>query len=115
MLGQKKRNPDPPEGGDSDTPAVMTPPSIPPLRTFAVRQGDYIWNEKAKAWERPIVRVVEAHGLGIDEARMISFVVFFFVDGNPTMPAQAQKLVLNSDAWDEVEEINAAFPTMGKH
>jgi hypothetical protein len=126
MLGQKKRNPDPPaktEGG-AKSGEVMTPPVMPPLRTFIVRKQGYSWNFKAEVWvettsvmsngvDRP--RVVEAHGLGIDEARMISFEIFFFVDGDPAKPAHAPKLVLNSDAWDEVEEINAAFPVSVKH
>jgi hypothetical protein len=109
MLGQKKRNPDPPKG-DSGVKSgeVMTPPVMPPLRTFVVRAFDHATGTNTE-------RVVEAHGLGIDEARMISFEIFFFVDGDPAKPAHAPKLVLNSDAWDEVEEINAAFPVSVKH
>lgn len=97
---------------------VLTPPEIPPLRTFVIygqnygprpRHGEMLAKEDVRG------HVVEAHGLGIDDSRMISFTVFFFVDGDPSKPAQATKLVLNADAWDEVEEVNAAFPVLVKH
>jgi hypothetical protein len=105
MLGQKKRNPDPPKGGEDNTEdaKVLTPASIPPLRTFRLQRYDGHDD------------IIEAHGLGIDESRMLSFVIFFFVDGDLTKPAQAQKLVLNADGWLEVEEINVAFPVLEKH
>ena len=117
MLGSnKKKNPDVPKpdnGGESQS---MIPRELPPLRTFVVRAGDLTFNDKTKAWERPVTRVVDAHGLGIDESRMISFVVFFWLDAEKkTTPAQATKLCLNADAWDDVEEINPLFPTLEKH
>lgn len=106
MLGQnKKRNPAPPKDDDNNTP--MMPKELPPLRTFVVRQIGFDG--------RPIERIVEAHGLGIDDARMISFVVLFWLDDTHTRAAEASKLVLNSDAWEEVEEINPLFPTLPKH
>jgi hypothetical protein len=107
MLGNhKKKNPEPESAKQTDETAVAPPepPKIPPLRTFVVRSFDgFNMNE----------RIVTAHGLGIDDSRMVSFVVFFIdILGRPT---QAQKLVLNAEAWDEVEEINAEFPVMEKH
>lgn len=116
MLGKhKKQNPTPAAIEQGGPPAVLLPRELPPLRTFVVRSGEFVYVEKEKAWVRANQRVVEAHGLGIDDARMISFVVFFFLDEAKTQPAQAQKLVLNADAWDEVEEINPLFPTLEKH
>jgi hypothetical protein len=102
MLGNhKKKNPES-TGKQDDEQQMMIPRDLPPLRTFIVRYG---------ADER----LVEAHGLAIDEARMVSFIVFFWLDPKQkTQPTQAAKLVLNADAWDEVEEINAAFPTLEK-
>lgn len=113
--GHKKKNPTPPDNSD-DKQQLMIPREMPPLRMFVIRHGEPAWNEKTLCWERPVLRTVEAHGLGIDEERMISFVVFFFLDGEARQqPAQANKLVLNADAWDEVEEINALFPETRKH
>ncbi len=109
--GQKKRNPD--TAGDTKTDGPEQPPSIPrelpPLRTFVVRQPDL--NNGGQ-----LERTVEAHGLGVDENRMMSFVVFLYpVANDRTQVAQATKLILNADAWDEVEEINPLFPTQEKH
>jgi len=117
MLGShKKRNPAPAPLTPGDNQQAMTPRELPPLRTFVLRAGDYEYNTKTSQWERPIVRVVDAHGLGIDDARMIAFTVFFWLDPeNKTQPAQATKLALNADSWDEVEEVNPLFPTMKGH
>lgn len=110
MLGQgKKRNATPPKDEDNDTPQIPT--KLPPLRTFILRQermndlGDFV----------VVDRQIDAHGLAIDEARMISFVVFFWLDGDRTQPAQTSKLVINSDDWAEVEEINPLFPVLETH
>lgn len=123
MLGShKKKNP---ETGATQQGAgqqqAMIPRDVPPLRSFVIRKQDLSWNENAGVWvtttedsdfiDKP--RVVSAHGLSIDEERMISFVVFFFLDpDHKTQPAQATKLVVNADDWSEVEEINPLFPTL---
>lgn len=78
------------------------PPQAPPLRTFVISGINQATGE-------PISRTVDAHGLAIDEARMISFIVFFQMDGKLV---QTAKLVINADAWTDVEEINVLFPTM---
>ena len=93
----KKRNPDKQDNGPTNPPSI---PSVPELRTFIVNSGQVTQ------------RNVEAHGLAVDESRMLSFFVFFMVDGQP---AQAPKLFVNSDSWDTVEEINALFPVLLKH
>lgn len=121
MLGQKKRNPDvPAKQGGGDT-APLIPPVIPPLRTFVIRKQNFSWSEKFSVWvetdrdaaDQP--RTVEAHGLGVDDSRMLSFVVFYFLDGDPAKPTHSSKLFVNADEWSDVEEINAAFPTLEKH
>jgi hypothetical protein len=105
MLGNhKKKNPEvEAKQSDDEQQQAMIPRELPPLRTFVVRKDN-------------TQRVVEAHGLAIDEERMISFVVFFWLDpGKQVSPAQTSKLVLNANAWDEVEEINPLFPTLETH
>lgn len=117
MLGQKKRNPDPVKTKGDDT-ATAPPVVIPPLRTFIVYGETYGYRPRAgEVLAKDDVRgmVVEAHGVGVDESRMLSFVVFYFYDGDPSKPANAQKLILNSDEWAEIEELNLAFPTLQKH
>lgn len=110
MFGQeKKHNPAAPK--DDDTTPVF-PKGLPPLRTFVVRKEGF--NETGEPALKE--RTIHAHGLAVDEERMISFIVFFWLDVNTkTSPAQAMKLVLNSDAWDEVEEINPLFPELETH
>lgn len=109
MLGQgKKRNATPPKDDDNDTPQIPT--KLPPLRTFVLRTHDI--DPKTG---KPAERQIDAHGLAIDEARMISFVVFFWLDGDHSHPAQTSKLVINSDDWAEVEEINPLFPVLETH
>ncbi len=87
------------------------PRTLPPLRTFVVRTFDADGDRSPNGY---MERTIEAHGVQFDEGHMVSFVVFFFLDGAHTQPAQAQKLVLNSDAWTEVEEINLLFPVLEK-
>lgn len=102
----KKRNPDQePDDDNQKTTGGPEPPPLPPLRTFVLREVDF-------RGIIPTERVVEAHGYAIDEARMISFFVFFIIDGKPL---QAAKLLVNADAWVDVEEINDRFPVMEKH
>lgn len=96
----KKRNPDAEQGDGSAKEAPPTPPQLPPMRTFIIRSHNYTTGEGVE-------RVVDAHGLAVDEARMLSFIVFFLLDGKPV---QSTKLFLNSDAWTDVEEINENFP-----
>lgn len=114
MLGQhKKQNTAPPKNDDI---VKQAPPSIPtvlpPLRTFIVRQERI--NDKGDF--AIVERQIDAHGLAIDEERMISFIVFFWLDvEHKTQPAQTAKLVLNADAWLEVEEINPLFPELVGH
>jgi hypothetical protein len=101
----KKHNP-----ASSNEPEQPTiPRELPSLRTFIVRTfdpstGDYL------------ERQVDAHGLAIDESRMITFIVFFWADPETQVSmVQTSKLVLNSDAWLEVEELNLNFPTLATH
>ena len=104
----KKRNPERAPESFPEAPQVPAPEFVmPPLRTFIIRQTNQLTGERVE-------RTVEAHGLGIDEARMISFVVFFYPDPKSKQPGSAQKLVLNADAWDEVEEVNEVFPVRPK-
>ena len=121
MLGQKKRNPDLPAKQGGDDTAPMMPVVIPALRTFVIRKQHYSWSSKDTVWVNTpeyvsdIPRIVEAHGLGVDDTRMLSFVVFYFLDGDPSKPTHSSKLFVNADEWSDVEEINAAFPTLEKH
>ena len=102
----KKRNPERPA---EVFPPAMPPPEfvMPPLRTFILRQTNQMTGEKVE-------RTIDAHGVGIDESRMLSFVVFFYPDPNSKQPGSSQKLVLNAEAWDEVEEQNDLFPVRPK-
>lgn len=104
----KKRNPERPM---EQFPAAAPPVFVmPPLRTFILRSTNQLTGEKVE-------RTVEAHGVGIDESRMLSFVVFFYASreaADANQPNSSQKLVLNADAWDEVEENNDLFPTRPK-
>lgn len=124
MLGQgKKRNVEPSGDGDEGSQGAQAPPTVlPPLRTFVIRKAGYSWKTVADAWgftlvgDTDVPRTVHAHGLAIDEARMISFIVFLRPNPNDqTLVAQTNKLILNSDAWDEVEEINVLFPELEAH
>ena len=92
----KKRNSDEGNLGGPSSPVA------PPLRTFVISGVNQATGE-------PTSRTVDAHGLAIDEARMISFIVFFHMDGKLV---QTAKLVINADAWTDVEEINVLFPTV---
>lgn len=120
MLGShKKKNPDIAKSAGNQLVVPPSPPVIPAMRTFVIRKQGWSWNEKFSVWEETDansadrLRGVDAHGLGVDESRMASFVVFFYDElGQPT---RASKLVLNADEWSEIEEINANFPTMVKH
>ncbi len=111
MLGSHmKKNTAPPPAETNDNQQSMIPKELPPLRTFVLRQLNP--NGDGTVVEREVV----AHGLMIDEARMISFVVFFYLDPLTRLQAaQALKLVLNSDAWLEIEEINPMFPELMTH
>lgn len=120
MLGShKKKNPDVTKSAGNQLVVPPSPPVIPTLRTFVLRKQGFSWSEKFNVWmetiettgDRP--REVDAHGLGVDDSRMASFVVFFYDElGQPT---RASKLVLNADEWSEIEEINVNFPTLVKH
>lgn len=109
MLGQgKKRNAEPSGDGDNSNQGAQAPTVLPPLRTFVIRTRDLHCNV--------VERTVHAHGLAVDEERMISFIVFLRPNPNDqNTVAQTSKLVLNSDAWDEVEEINVLFPELEAH
>ncbi len=101
----KKRNPDSQNDGPQQP---MLPRDLPVLRTFVVekrlnKRGDFIDS------------TVEAHGVAFDDAGMVSFIVFFWVDADKTQPAQANKLVIAAGAWNSVVEINPLFPVMEKH
>ncbi len=100
----KKHNPGP-EVVDAGPQQPMLPRELPALRTFVVRYNNADDDQ-----------IVEAHGVAFDEAGMVSFVIFFFLDGeNRQQPAQANKLVLGPGVWLEVAEINPMFPVMEKH
>ena len=99
----KKRNP---EQTVIDIPQPTIPRELPALRTFVVR---------GFGGDAAAERTVEAHGVAFDDAGMVSFVVFFWVDAAKTQPAQAQKLVMSAGAWLEVEEVNPLFPSIEKH
>ncbi len=90
----KKRNED-----ESNEQAPPAPIALPPLRTFVLTSD--LSGE----------RIVEAHGMAIDEAGYITFIVFFIVDGKPT---QAPKFIANVAEW-LVEEINPLFPVLVKN
>lgn len=121
MLGNhKKRNPAPVNRNEGDgNQQALLPKEMPPLRTFVVYGPAYGFRPfpgEQLAANDPRGLTVEAHGLAIDEERMLSFFVFFWADGAlKQQPAQAMKLVLNANAWDEVEEINPLFPSIEKH
>lgn len=118
MLGShKKKNPEAAlatTGGSQSQ--AMIPRDVPPLRSFVLygrnygsrpRHGELLAKDDVRGYQ------IDAHGLAIDEERMISFVVFFFLDpDHKTQPMQATKLVVNADDWSEVEEINPLFPTL---
>ncbi len=104
----KKRNPERP-AETFPGPAQPAQPEfvMPALRTFILRQTNQLTGEKTE-------RTIEAHGLGVDESRMISFIVFFYPDPQSKQPGSSTKLALNSEAWDEVEEVNELFPVRPK-
>jgi hypothetical protein len=105
-IGQNKKH-NPPSTDQPEQPTI--PRELPPLRTFVVRQFDPSTGEMFE-------RQVDAHGLAIDESRMITFIVFFWADPETQVSmVQTSKLVLNSDAWLEVEELNLNFPTLATH
>ena len=103
MAHFKKRNP---EQGIEAPQQPTLPKELPALRTFVVRYDN----------GKDADRTVEAHGVAFDEAGMVSFIIFFWLDGeNKQQPAQANKLVLGPGTWLDVEEVNALFPMMEKH
>jgi hypothetical protein len=101
----KKVNPDVEDQDDDTTQPPAAPPTIPPLRTFV------LWRTN-QADGSAESQIISAHGLAIDESRLLTFFVFFIMDGKPL---QAPIRIVNSDIWTDVEEINLAFPTTVNH
>lgn len=119
----KKRNEGPAEPFPpaQPEPEVAEPTELPPLSAFMLRNQGLSWNEKSQGWaltqsgEVDIPRTIYAHGLSVDDTRMIRFTVFFFVEiEGKRHAAQAPKLVINAEGWTEVEELNDLFPQAPK-